>query len=126
MSFEALIPTVLGVLGLVAAFIVFGMVKAYDGGTGRVAEIGHEIHRGAMVFMRREYTILAIFAVVVLVLLLISPLSWHTSLAFVVGALASASAGYIGMYTATQANVRTTTARAWRETEFQKLVAELP
>jgi len=110
MSFEALIPTILGVLGLVAAFIVFGMVKAYDGGTGRVAEIGQEIHRGAMVFMRREYTILAIFVAVVLVLLLISPLSWHTSLAFIIGALASASAGYIGMYTATQANVRTTTA----------------
>ena len=44
------------------------------------------------------------------VLLLISPLSWHTSLAFILGAQASGSAGYIGMYTATQANVRTTTA----------------
>ncbi|HSH42246.1 MAG TPA: sodium-translocating pyrophosphatase [Arenicellales bacterium] len=110
MSFEALIPTVLGVLGLVAAFIVYRAVKAYPGGSGKVAEIAKEIHEGAMVFMRREYTILAIFVAVVLVLLLISPLSWHTSFAFIVGALASATAGYIGMYTATQANVRTTTA----------------
>jgi len=110
MSLEALIPTTLGVLGLVAAFYVYSIVKAYPGGTGRVAEIGAEIHHGAMVFMRREYTVLGIFVAVVLVLLLISPLSWHTSLAFIVGAVASGSAGYIGMYTATQANVRTTTA----------------
>lgn len=110
MSFAAIIPIALGILGLIAAFYVFSMVKAYPGGTGKVADIGHEIHTGAMVFMRREYTILAIFIVVVLVLLLMSPLSWHTSLAFIIGALASAGAGYIGMYTATQANVRTTTA----------------
>ncbi len=110
MSFAALIPTVLGVLGLVAAFVVFRTVKAYPDGGGKVADIGREIHHGAMVFMHREYKILGIFVAVVLVLLLISPLSWHTSLAFIVGALASASAGYIGMYTATQANVRTTTA----------------
>jgi K(+)-stimulated pyrophosphate-energized sodium pump len=110
MSFAALIPTVLGILGLFAAYFVFRTVKAYPGGSGKVADIGKEIHDGAMVFMHREYKILGIFVVVVLALLLISPLSWHTSLAFIVGALASASAGYIGMYTATQANVRTTTA----------------
>ena len=110
MSFVNYIPAVLGILGLVAAFVVFSMVKAYPGGTGKVADIGDKIHRGAMVFMRREYSILAIFAAVVLVLVLISPLGWPTALAFLVGALASASAGYIGMYTATQANVRTTTA----------------
>ena len=108
MSFANYIPAVLGVLGLGAAFVVFSMVKAYPGGTGKVADIGDKIHRGAMVFMRREYSILAIFAAVVLVLVLISPLGWPTALAFLIGALASASAGYIGMYTATQANVRTT------------------
>ncbi|MDZ7839948.1 MAG: sodium-translocating pyrophosphatase [Gammaproteobacteria bacterium] len=110
MSFAALIPTVLGILGLVAAFYVFRTVKSYPDGGGKVAEIGQEIHEGAMVFMHREYKILGIFILVVLVLLMISPLSWHTSLAFIVGALASGSAGYIGMYTATQANMRTTTA----------------
>jgi K(+)-stimulated pyrophosphate-energized sodium pump len=65
-----------------------------------------------MVFMRREYSYLAIFVIVVGALIFISDLGWKTAVAFFVGALASASAGYIGMYTATRANVRTTTAAA--------------
>ncbi len=109
MSFAALIPFALGILGLYAASRVFSMVLVYPAGEGKVAEIAHAIHRGAMVFMRREYTILAVFVAVVWLFLLIF-LGWGTSFAFLVGALASATAGYIGMYTATQANVRTTTA----------------
>ncbi|MDH3690655.1 MAG: sodium-translocating pyrophosphatase [Gammaproteobacteria bacterium] len=106
----ALIPTILGVLGLFAALYIFRLVKAYPEGTGKVSEIARLIHKGAMVFMRREYTVLGIFVAIVMVLILFSPLGWRTAFAFLVGALASASAGYIGMYTATQANVRTTTA----------------
>ena len=109
MSFAALIPFALGILGLYAASRVFAMVRIYPAGEGKVAEIASAIHRGAMVFMRREYSILAVFVVVVWLFLLIF-LGWGTSFAFLVGALASATAGYIGMYTATQANVRTTTA----------------
>jgi K(+)-stimulated pyrophosphate-energized sodium pump len=110
MSFEALLPVILGIVGLYAAYRVYGMVMTYPPGTGKVAEISNAIHTGAMVFMRREYTILAVFVGVVLLAILISPLGWRTAFAFIVGALSSASAGYIGMYTATQANVRTTTA----------------
>ncbi len=110
MSFEALLPVILGIVGLYAAYRVFGMVMTYPPGSGKVAEISAAIHTGAMVFMRREYTILAVFVGVVLLAILISPLGWRTAFAFIVGALSSASAGYIGMYTATQANVRTTTA----------------
>ena len=62
-----------------------------------------------MVFMRREYKMLAIFAGVLLVVLLFS-LGVGTAFAFLVGALCSAGAGYIGMSTATRANVRTTAA----------------
>ncbi len=62
-----------------------------------------------MVFMKREYKMLVIFAAIVLVPLLIF-LGWRTALCFVLGALASGTAGYIGMSTATRANVRTTTA----------------
>ena len=106
-----LIPPVVGVLGLVVAFIIYSLVKRYDEGTDKVKKIGDQIHSGAMVFMRREYTMLAIFAGVLLVLLFFSPgLGYHTAIAFLVGALSSASAGWIGMYTATKANVRTTTA----------------
>ncbi len=103
------IPPVLGVAGLIIAFILYGMVKKWPAGEGKVAEIGEEIHLGAMVFIRREYSMLAIFSAVILVLLYFS-LGAGTAIAFVVGAVCSASAGWIGMYTATQANTRTTTA----------------
>jgi K(+)-stimulated pyrophosphate-energized sodium pump len=112
MSSIALIPVVLGVVGLLAAFIVYRSVLSYSPGGGKVVEIGEKIHRGAMVFMRREYSYLAIFVIVVGALIFISDLGWKTAVAFFVGAVASASAGYIGMYTATRANVRTTTAAA--------------
>ena len=110
MSGAALIPTILGVLGLFAAFRIYKIVYAYPEGTGKVVDISALIHKGAMVFMRREYTYLAIFSAVVAVFILFSDLGWRTMFAFIVGALASGTAGYIGMYTATQANVRTTTA----------------
>ena len=72
-------------------------------------EIGNQIHLGAMVFMKREYKMLVIFAAVLLVPLW-AFLGWQTAFCFLLGALASGTAGYIGMNTATRANVRTTTA----------------
>jgi K(+)-stimulated pyrophosphate-energized sodium pump len=107
---QSLLPPALGVVGLIAAFIVYQIVKKYPAGEGLVAEIAEAIHQGAMVFMRREYSVLAIFAAIVLVLLFIGFQDWRTPVAFIVGAFASAIAGYIGMYTATKANVRTTMA----------------
>jgi len=106
------IPPILGVVGLVVAFVIYQLILKYSGGEGKTAKIAADIHNGAMVFMRREYTILAAFLVVITILLYISFESWHTSAAFVVGAFSSAIAGYIGMLTATKANVRTTVAAA--------------
>lgn len=105
-----LVPPILGGLGLVTAYFIYLVVVKYPAGEGLVAEIAAEIHHGAMVFMRREYSVLAIFAAVVTVLLFIGFRSWQTPAAFVVGALCSAFAGYVGMYAATKANVRTTVA----------------
>ncbi len=110
MSVEALIPMILGGFGLYAAYRIYGMVLKYPGGTGKIAEIGDAIHKGAMVFMHREYQILGIFIAVVLLAIILSPLGFSTAFAFLVGALCSGSAGYFGMFTATKANVRTTTA----------------
>jgi len=104
-----LFPPILGVLGLVIAFVLYSMVKKQPAGTGKVIEIGEEIHLGAMVFMKREYTMLGIFVAVLVVLLYIF-LGWGTAMAFIVGAACSGAAGYIGMFAATKANVRTTTA----------------
>lgn len=105
-----LFPPILGAAGLAVAFFIYLVIAKLPGGDGKVADIAHEIHRGAMVFMRREYSILAIFAIVVTVLLFIGFRSWHTPVAFVVGAICSAFAGYVGMFSATKANVRTTLA----------------
>jgi K(+)-stimulated pyrophosphate-energized sodium pump len=104
-----LLPLILGALGLIVAFALYSMVKKHPAGEGKVVEIGEEIHLGAMVFMKREYTMLGMFAAVLVVLLYIA-LGWGTAMAFVLGAVCSAGAGYIGMFAATKANVRTTTA----------------
>ncbi len=109
MEVSTLLPPIIGVLGLFAAKYTYDQVKKYPEGEGKVVKIGNQIHLGAMVFMRREYKMLSIFAAVLMVLLYIF-LDWQTALSFLLGALASGSAGYIGMNTATRANMRTTTA----------------
>jgi len=109
MSAAALFPIILGVAGLYAAYHVYQLVLKYDPGSGQITEIGDQIHQGAMVFMRAEYRVLGIFIAVVALASWIW-LGFGTMFAFLVGAGCSAAAGFIGMYTATKANVRTTTA----------------
>ena len=104
-----LIAPALGVLGLIAAFVVFSLVMRYSDGTDQVKKIGDEIHKGAMKFMKTEYTYLLIF-VAVLVVLVATFLTIQSAIAVVVGAACSSLAGFIGMYAATKANVRTATA----------------
>jgi K(+)-stimulated pyrophosphate-energized sodium pump len=116
---------VLGIVGLLAAFLVYRMVLKFPAGEGKVVEIGDKIYRGAMVFMRREYTYLLIFVAIVSVLIFISDLGARTTFAFLVGAFCSAIAGYIGMYAATHANVRTTTAAAQGGAESALVVSFL-
>ncbi|MBX2868956.1 MAG: sodium-translocating pyrophosphatase [Acidiferrobacterales bacterium] len=110
MSLNALIPMIFGLAGLFVAWTVYKMILQQPAGEGKVVEISDMIHKGAMVFMRTEYSYLAVFVAVVAVLLLISDLGFPTMFSFLVGAACSAFAGYIGMYSATHANVRTTTA----------------
>ena len=110
MPLISLVPMLLGAFGLCVAWVLYRMVLRRPAGEGKVVEIADKIHRGAMVFMRTEYTYLAAFVAVVAVLILISDLGVHTMFAFLVGAVCSAFAGYTGMYAATHANVRTTTA----------------
>ncbi|XSG84030.1 MAG: sodium-translocating pyrophosphatase [Methylohalobius sp. ZOD2] len=104
-----LLPPLLGVFGLYVAWRIYQIVLETPAGEGKIAHIAEQIHLGAMVFIRREYQILGGF-VAVLFVLLIYFLGWQTALCFLVGATASATAGYIGMNTATRANVRTTVA----------------
>ena len=110
MSSFTLVPPVFGVLGLVCAFIIYVLMTRYPGGEDKIQKIADAIHEGAMVFMHREYSMLLLFAAPLFLIILISDLGWNTALSFAVGAISSAAAGYLGMFSATKANVRTTTA----------------
>ena len=96
----------LGILGLLMAFGVYRYVVAQPAGSGLMVEISDSIQTGAMAFLRKEYTILAWFIVVVAILLTLG-IGKFTALAFVSGAICSMLAGFIGMKAATKANVRT-------------------
>src|SRR5690606_36344528 len=78
-------------------------------GTDVMVEIADRIHEGAMAFLRREYTVLAVFVIIVTILLWFA-IGMQTSMAYISGALSSVLAGYFGMSAATKANVRTAAA----------------
>lgn len=103
------LPPIMGVVGLVFALFIYLAIKKSKVTNEAIAKIADAIHLGAMVFMHREYKMLFIFAAVVGIGIYVS-LGMDTTIAFVAGAACSALAGYIGMFTATKANVRTTQA----------------
>ncbi|MBP6699774.1 MAG: sodium-translocating pyrophosphatase [Halioglobus sp.] len=104
------LPPILGLAGLGVAFIIYHVMSRHNHGDGKVRKIGDQIHLGAMVFLAREYKMLGLFSLVLLVAIFVSPLGANTAIAFVSGAASSALAGYLGMYAATKANVRTAVA----------------
>ena len=110
MSFNLMLPPILGVVGLVIAFVIYTVMSRAPDGEAKERGIAEQIHIGAMVFMHREYKLLAAFAAVLIVGILVSPLGTDTAIAFIAGAVSSATAGYLGMYAATKANVRTAVA----------------
>jgi len=97
------------VLALVFAFIYVNIVIKKATGNKKMNEIAHAIHEGALAFLFREYKIFAIF-VVILTPILGFFIDWVTAISFVIGAFLSVLAGFIGMFVATKANVRTTQA----------------
>ena len=106
---NTLIPPVLGIVGLIAAFVVYLLVMQYPDGEKKVKKIGDQIHSGALAFMKTEYKYLLIF-IVILVGLVWLGLGMYSAISVIVGAACSSLAGFIGMYAATKANVRTATA----------------
>ncbi len=102
----------LGVLGLLYTLWKFNWVSRQDAGSDRMKEISNYIAEGAMAFLKAEWKILTYFVIIVALLLAVMSMSnthshWSIALAFVLGAVCSALAGYIGMKAATKANVRT-------------------
>lgn len=106
-----LIPA-MGLIGLLYTLVKFNWVSKQDAGTDRMKEISQYISEGAMAFLKAEWKILGYFVVIVAVLLAVMSASnphshWSIAIAFVIGAVLSALAGFIGMKAATKANVRT-------------------
>ncbi len=114
MSNLTLIFPVLGVIALLYTAWKSAWVSKQEVGTERMGRIADSIADGAMAFLKAEYRVLAIFVAVVAVILTFTadPVtsSKLVGVAFIVGAISSALAGYIGMKVATKANVRTTNA----------------
>ena len=102
----------MGLIGLLYTFIKFAWVSKQDAGNPRMKEISDFIAEGAMAFLKAEWKILAYFVVIVALLLGFMANSnesshWSIAISFIIGAVFSATAGYIGMKVATKANVRT-------------------
>ena len=100
---------------LAVAALVFACIKTLkvtkaDPGTDRMKEISADIAGGAKAFLFSEYKILIFFVLALFVLIGVALKSWLTAVCFLVGALFSVIAGYLGMFVATKANVRTANA----------------
>ncbi len=120
MEYWALATGGAALVSLIIAFIYAGMVTREDAGDEKMQSIAAAIREGAFAFIKREYAVLAAF--VVIVFALISVFIWHkppdggestytgiyTAIAYLFGAACSMAAGFVGMNTATRANVRTT------------------
>jgi K(+)-stimulated pyrophosphate-energized sodium pump len=104
-----IIAPVCAIIGLLFAAFSFFSMKKEGTGTELMQKIAAAIHTGSMVYLKRQYTAIAIFVVVMAIVLAIA-INPLTAGCFVVGAALSATAGYIGMTAATMANVRTTNA----------------
>ncbi|NLO89395.1 MAG: sodium-translocating pyrophosphatase [Clostridia bacterium] len=113
-----LTPPLFGVIGLLFAYYFANRISKADLGSERIKELTNAIHEGAMAFLKRQYTTLIYFVILLGGVILIAgfltkgegSLQPETAVAFVCGAICSALAGFIGMNAATKANGRTTNA----------------
>ena len=115
---------VAGIIALVFAKAKSDSVITADPGTTEMQTIAKRIEDGAKAFLVAEYKVLAKFVAVVAVLLLLANLSGKNqspliALSFILGAGASAAAGWFGMMVATKANVRTTAAARTMTTDYK-------
>lgn len=105
--------TTLFIIASAVAALVYGVIVIFSilrlpDGNAKMKEIALAIQTGAKAFLNRQYRSVAVVAVILfLVIGFIPPLGWLTALAFLVGAILSALAGYVGMFVSVRANVRT-------------------
>ena len=112
MSFVPYLALIASGAALLLAYYFAQVVLAADEGTDLMKEIGEAIREGAMAFLRREYQWVSVFVAGMFVLLLVVPIEGRpwASIAYVIGAVLSSVAGFIGMRIATAANTRTANA----------------
>ena len=106
---------VFGIVALIFVFLKSGWVSKQEVGNEKMSRIAKNISDGAMAFLKAEYKVLAIFVVAVAILLFFKGTNevgsnGMVAVSFIIGAICSALAGFIGMKVATKANVRTTEA----------------
>ncbi|ACL70325.1 sodium-translocating pyrophosphatase [Halothermothrix orenii] len=100
-----------GIIALLFALYLAGKVNKAEQGTSKMVELSRAINEGAMAFLGREYRILSVFVIIVaLIMIFVPSLGWQTAVSFILGAIFSALAGFVGMQIATTANARTTNA----------------
>lgn len=104
-----ILPLLCGIISLIVLFIMKSRIIKKDDGNEKMREIASHIEEGAMAFIKKEYKYLSIFVVCIFILIFIF-LNYKTAISFLVGAIFSMIAGYIGMRTAVKANVRTASA----------------
>ena len=115
MKYDVTIVLAAGILAMIYAIWKTNWIESQDQGNSRMKSIGSSIAEGAMSFLKAEYRVLAIFVFIISILLGFAnsgrpDSSVLISLSFIVGAIASGFAGYLGMRVATKANNRTTNA----------------
>jgi len=98
---------IVGAIALLIAFILIYRIQLMPAGNARMIEISGYIREGSNAFLMREYKILTVYCIVLFFILTFSSLGIHTAASFVLGALLSLVAGFLGMKAATLANVRT-------------------
>ena len=94
---------IVGLVGLLFALLIYLAIKRHSSGSDKMIEISEDIHAGAMAFLKREYSILLLFVIIVFVLLFVGLPDARTSYAFLAGAACSIIAGFAGMKAATRA-----------------------
>ncbi len=94
------------IVGLIAGGVLIDIVLKKPTGNDKMNEIAAAIQKGALAYLNRQYSVVAIVGGI-LALILLFTLGWKSTIGFLIGAFLSAAAGYIGMHTSVRANVRT-------------------
>ncbi len=115
-----IIPFV-GIISFLLAVLTSAQIGKRDAGTAKMREIAQAISEGAHAFLKAEYRVLIIFAIAMFFIIGIGLGSFVTAICFLIGGLFSTAAGYLGMTSATKANVRT--AQAAREGGMSKALS---